>query len=110
VPKKTKENPLTKPGNDVLMASYKAGFADGRLQAIEESMDTVAGLIIKAEAMIAGLGDNPDRAIQNSASDTLRALQIAFAAVTGSVNGSAACNELLAQSRQRLQKKSAAMH
>jgi hypothetical protein len=110
VSKKSKENPLAKPGNTVLMASYKAGFADGRLNAIEESMDTVAGLIFKAEAIIAGLADNPNRAIQDNASHTLRALQVAFAAVTGSVNGSAAFLALLEQSKQRLLKKAAAMH
>lgn len=73
-------------------------------------MDTVAGLIFKAEAMIASLGGDPDRAILDNASHTLRALHVAFAAVTGSVNGSAAFNELLEQSRQRVLKKAAAMH
>lgn len=73
-------------------------------------MDTVAALIFKAEAMIAGLGDNADNAMQANANHTLRALQVAFAAVTGAANGSAACRELLEQSRQRLNKKAAAMH
>ena len=110
MPKKSKDNPLAKPGNDVLMASYKAGFAEGRLEAIEESMDAVAALIFKAEDMTAGLGTNPERAIRDNAEHTLRALHLAFAAVTGSVNGSAAFRDLLAQSRQRLLKKAGAMH
>src|SRR5690606_33404033 len=107
MPKKSKDNPLTRPGNDVLMASYKAGFADGRLEAIEESMDTVAGLIFKAEALIAGLGNDGDSTIRDNATHTLRALHLAFAAVTGSKAGSEAFIALLEQSRERLQRKSA---
>lgn len=107
VPKKSKEAPI-KPTSELLKASYNAGAASGRLEAIEESMDSVAGLIFKAEAMIAGLGDNPDKAIQNNADHTLRALQLAFAAVTGSVNGSPAFRELLEQSRLRLQTQASA--
>lgn len=108
--KKIVNNPLTKPGAELLKASFDAGFADGRLAAIEESMDTVAGLIFKAETMIAGLGENPDRALLDNASHTLRALHVAFAAVTGSANGGAAFHSLLEQSRQRLLKKTAAIH
>lgn len=106
--KKPANNPITKPGAELLKASFDAGFADGRLEAIEESMDAVAKLIFKAEAMIAGLGENP--ALKDNASHTLRALQVAFAAVTGSVNGSASFHSLLEQSRQRLLKSTAAIH
>lgn len=108
--KKTKESANVKPSNELLLASYNAGHASGRLEAIEESMDTIAALIQKAETLIAGLGENPDRAIHENASHTLRALQVAFAAVTGSANGSAACNALLEQSRARLAKKTSALH
>lgn len=108
--KKSKDNPLVKAGNDVLMASYKAGLAEGRLAAIEESMDSVAELIFKAEDLIVGLGDNPEGAIRANAEHTLRALNLAFAAVTGSATGSAAFVDLLTQSRQRLLKKAGAMH
>ncbi|MET0378108.1 MAG: hypothetical protein ABW049_03875 [Spongiibacteraceae bacterium] len=110
MPKKSKGNPGATPSSELLAASFNAGFAEGRLKAIEESMDTLAALIFKADAMIVGLGDNPDRALQDNASHTLRALHVAFAAVTGSVNGSAACHALLEQSRQRLLKKAAALH
>jgi hypothetical protein len=110
VPKKPKDDSPKPPSDALLKASYNAGLASGRLQAIEESMDTLAGLIFKAEGLIAGLDDNSDGAIKDNASHTLRALQVAFAAVTGSVNGSVAYRELLAQSRQRLLKKAAAMH
>ena len=110
VSKKTKENSNVKPSNELLKASYNAGFASGRLEAIEESMDTLAALIIKAETLIAGLGDNPDRTILDNANHTLRALQVAFAAVTGSVNGSAACTALFEQSKARLAKKTSALH
>lgn len=108
--KKSKDNLSAERGGDVVIASYKAGFAEGRLEAIEESMDAVAALIFKAEDMIAGLAENPERTIQENAKHTLRALHLAFAAVTGSVNGSAAFHDLLAQSRQRLLKKVGAMH
>ena len=110
VPKKTKDNPSLKPTSELLKASYNAGYASGRLEAIEESMDTVAALIFKAEALLASLGERPDRAMHENASHTLRALQVAFAAVTDSANGSAAFQALLEQSRQRLLKKAAAMH
>lgn len=108
--KKSTTGPTAKPSADLLKASFDAGFADGRLEAIEESMDTVARLIFKAEAMIAGLGENPDRALQENASHTLRALHVAFAAVTGSVNGSAGFHALLEQCRQRPHKKTTAIH
>lgn len=108
--KKPTNNPLTKPGAELLKASFDAGFADGRLEAIEESIDTVAGLIFKAEAMIAGLGENPEQALQDNANHTLRALHVAFAAVSGSANGGAAFRSLLEQSRQRLLKKTTAIH
>lgn len=110
VSKKSKDNSLANRSSDVVVASYKAGFAEGRLEAIEESMDAVAELIFKAEDMIARLGENPERSIRDSADHTLRALNLAFSAVTGSVNGSAAFLDLLAQSRQRLLKKAGAMH
>jgi len=110
VPKKTPEQSFKKPSDELLKASYNAGLANGRLEAIEESMDTVAALIFKAEAMIAGLGESADKAMRDNANHTLRALQVAFAAVTGATHGSAACLELLEQSRQRLEKKAATMH
>ena len=99
-----------KPGAEMLLASYNAGVADGRLEAIEESIDAVAALIFKAEAMIAGLGENLEPTLRDNANHTLRALQLAFAAVAGAVNGSAACRDLLEQSRQRLLKKANAIH
>ncbi len=99
-----------KPGAEMLMASYKAGFAEGRLEAIEESIDAVAALIFKAEAMIAGLGENPERTLRDNADHTIRALHLAFAAVTGAVNGSTAFRDVLEQSRQRLLKKANAIH
>lgn len=108
--KKSQNNPPIKPGNEIVVASYKAGLAEGRLAAIEESMDAVAELIGKAEDMIVGLGDNAPSAIRENANHTLRALNLAFAAVTGSINGSAAFLDLLTQSRQRLRKKAGAMH
>lgn len=106
--KKPTNNPVVKPSAELLKASFDAGFADGRLEAIEESMDSVAKLIFKAETMIAGLGDNP--ALKDNANHTLRALQLAFTAVTDSVNGSAAFHSLLEQSRQRLLKNTVAIH
>jgi hypothetical protein len=102
VSKKSKDIPFAKPTSDVLVASYNAGFAEGRLEAIEESMDAIAKLIFKAETMMAGLGDNPEQVLRDNADHTLRALHLAFAAVTGSINGSAAFRDLLAQSRQRV--------
>lgn len=108
--KKISGSPIAKPSGKLLEASYNAGFADGRLKAIEESMDAVAALVFKVETMIAGLGENPDRVLQDNATHTLRALNVAFAAVTGSVNGSAAFQSLLEQSRQRQLQNAASMH
>jgi hypothetical protein len=110
VPKKPQDSSTKPPSDALLQASYNAGVASGRLQAIEESMDTLAGLIFKAQGLIDSLGDNAEAAIRDNANHTLRALHVAFAAVTDSVNGSAAYRDLLEQSRQRLLKKSAAMH
>jgi hypothetical protein len=110
VSKKSKDSSLAERSSAVMAASYKAGFAEGRLEAIEESMDSIAALIFKAEDMITSLGEHAERALRDNANHTLRALHLAFAAVTGSVNGSAAFNNLLAQSRQRLLKKAGAMH
>lgn len=73
-------------------------------------MDSVAALIFKAEDIITSLGEGAERGVRENADHTLRALNVAFAAVTGSVNGSAAFHDLLAQSRQRLLKKAGAMH
>lgn len=99
--KKPKATPPIKPSDEVLKASFNAGFADGRLDAIEESMDAVADLIFKVEAMIAALGEQPEPATLDQANHTLRALHVAFAAVTGSTSGSNAFTELLDESRQR---------
>lgn len=99
--KKPKANVTIKPGDEVLKASFNAGFADGRLDAIEESMDAVADLIFKVEAMIAALGEKPEPATLDQANHTLRALHVAFAAVTGSTSGSKAFTLLLEESRQR---------
>jgi len=110
MPKKSKDYSSKKPSDELLKASYKAGAASGRLEAIEESMDAVAELIVKAETLIAGLGDSPDKPMRDNADHTLRALHLAFAAVTGSVAASPAYQELLEQSRLRLQKKTAALH
>ena len=108
--KQLKETLAGKPNADVLKASYDAGFAEGRIAAIEESMDAVAVLIIKAESMIANLSDGADSAIRANASHTLRALYVAFAAVTGSVNGSTAFQNLLDESKQRHLQKAGAVH
>lgn len=97
------KKPKANSNADLVKASYNAGVASGRLEAIEESMDAVAALIVKAEDLIAGLGEN-DRGARDNADHTLRALYLAFAAVTGSVNGSPAFRELLQQSRRRLSK------
>lgn len=110
VTKNPKSKPANKPTDELLKASYSAGLATGRIEAIEESMDTLAGLIFKAEALAAKLGENSELAIRDNANHTLRALHIAFAAVTDSVNGSPAFHALLEQSRERLLKKAAAMH
>lgn len=110
MPKKPKDIPIKPPSDALLQAAYNSGLANGRIEAIEESMDAVAGLIFKVETMIAGLGENADAAMRDNANHTLRALQVAFAAVTDSVNGGPAFLDLLEQSRQRLHKKAAAMH
>jgi hypothetical protein len=110
VTKKPKANPAVPPSDALLKASYNAGFASGRIEAIEESMDTLAGLIFKADMMIDGLGDDTQNVLRANADHTLRALHVAFAAVTGSVKGSAAYLALLEQSRQRLLKKASTMH
>ena len=98
-----------KPTDQLLQASYNAGLATGRLEAIEESMDAVAALIFKAETLMASLGENPNPVTQENARHTLKALYLAFAAVTGSVNGSNAFQDLLAQSKGRISKE-AVMH
>lgn len=107
---KSKDYSTQKPGDGLLQASYNAGAANGRLEAIEESMDAVAKLIVKAETLVAGLGGDSDSAMRDNAAHTLRALHLAFAAVTGSVKDSPAYHELLEQSRQRLLKSAAALH
>jgi len=99
--KKSKTGHTANASPELVKASYNAGVASGRLEAIEESMDAVAQLITRAEALVAGLAED-DRTARDNADHTLRALYLAFAAVTGSVNGSAAFRELLQQSRQRL--------
>lgn len=108
--KQPKETFAGKPNADLLKAAYDAGLAEGRIEAIEESMDAVAALIIKAESMIANLSEGADSAIRANASHTLRALYVAFAAVSGSVNGSAAFQSLLDESKQRHLQKTGAVH
>jgi hypothetical protein len=110
MPKKTADSSAKPPSDELVKASYNAGVASGRLEAIEESMDAVAALIVRAESLIAGIKDKADDAVRQNADHTLRALHVAFAAVTDSANGSEAFRELLEQSRQRLLKKSATMH
>lgn len=82
--------------------SYKVGVADGRVQAIEESMDTVAVLIVKAEAMIAAFDADTAQARRDNADHTVHALYLAFAAITGTERGSAAFLTLLRESKTRL--------
>ena len=101
---------INSKSTDLMKASYKAGHASGRLEAIEESMDAIAALIVKAEALQVRLGDNSNPSMLENARHTLQALHLAFAAVTGSVNGSAAFLDLLAQSRQRLSNDAATVH
>lgn len=108
--KKTSTPTAGKPSDELVKASYNAGVASGRLAAIEESMDAVAALIVRAESLIAGIEGKADQAVRQNADHTLRALHVAFAAVTDSTNGSPAFRELLEQSRQRLLKKTATMH
>ncbi len=94
----------------LVQASYNAGLAEGRLQAIEESIDAVARLIVKAETMIVAFTGETSQTTRDNADHTLRALQLAFAAVTGSKSGSPAFQALLSQSKQRLQKAASTMH
>lgn len=108
--KKAKDNSIPKPSDKLLQASYKAGLASGRLEAIEESIDAIAALIIKAEALQGGFNDNTSPATCENARHTLQALYVAFAAVSGSINGSAAFQALLAQSKQRLTQSAAIVH
>lgn len=110
MPKTPKDPAAAQPSDKLVKASYNAGVASGRLAAIEESMDAVAALIIRAESLIAGIKDKADDAVRQNADHTLRALHVAFAAVTDSANGSEAFRELLEQSRQRLLKKTTTMH
>lgn len=102
-------NPPIKP-TELLKASYKTGHASGRLEAIEEGMDAVAVLIFKAEALQAKLDENADATMRENARHTLQALHLAFAAVTGAVNGSAAFRQLLDESRQRCSNTSNVVH
>lgn len=108
--KKTKGSATKAERDELFQAAYNAGLADGRLQAIEESMDAVARLIDKAESMIAALSDETGAATRVNAEHTLRALHLAFAAVTGSANGSEAFRTLLEQSKARLQNGASTMH
>jgi hypothetical protein len=108
--KKIQAGAPVKPSDELVKASYNAGVASGRLAAIEESMDAVAALIVRAESLIAGIRDKADDAVRQNADHTLRALHVAFAAVTDSTNGSPAFNELLEQSRQRLLKNATTVH
>lgn len=90
--------------------SYKVGVADGRVQAIEESMDEIAMLIARAETMIAAFGAETDQIRRDNADHTVRALYLAFAAITGSENGSAAFQSLLAQSGARVSSGASTTH
>lgn len=110
MPKKSKDDTTDTARGGLVQASYNAGLAEGRLQAIEESIDAVANLIVKAEAMIAAFTDETSKSTRDNADHTLRALHLAFAAVTGSKSGSSAFNVLLDQSKERLQKGSSTMH
>ena len=104
------QNPGSKPTDQLVKASYNAGHASGRLEAIEESVDAIAALIIKAEALQASLGESASTSLQENARHTLQALHLAFAAVSGSVNGSASFLDLLSESKHRLSKISAVVH
>lgn len=110
MPKTPKDTPARPPSDELVKASYNAGFASGRIAAIEESMDAVAALIFKAERLLEGLGDSVDAAGRANADHTLRALRVAFAAVTDATNGSPAFLELLEQSQQRLLRKASSVH
>lgn len=105
---KKPKSSVTPASDKLVKASYNAGLANGRVKAIEESMDAVAALIFKAEGLLASLGS--DAAQRDNADHTLRALRLAFAAVTGSTSGSPAFEELLEQSRRRLDEQSSTMH
>lgn len=107
---KSSKTPTGAPTDALVKASYNAGLASGRIAAIEESMDAVASLIFKAEALLAGLGDGADAAVRLNADHTLRALRMAFAAITDAANGSPAFQQLLEQSRQRLAGKASTVH
>jgi hypothetical protein len=110
VSKKSKDGSSTQPSDELVKASYNAGLASGRIAAIEESMDAVASLIFRAEKLLAGLGDDVDAAVRQNADHTLRALRMAFAAITDAGSGSPAFQELLEQSRQRLGDSTSTMH
>lgn len=110
MPKKSKDDATDTPRGELVQASFNAGIAEGRLQAIEESMDAVASLIVRAEAMVGAFTEETGQVTRDSAEQTLRALRLAFAAVTGSKSGSAAFLTLLDQSKERLQKGSSTMH
>jgi len=105
-----KPNPDSKPTDQLVKASYNAGHASGRLEAIEESVDAIAALIIKAETLLKNLGETANTNLQENARHTLQALHLAFAAVSGSVNGTPPFLDLLNQSKQRLSKNSAVVH
>lgn len=90
--------------------SYKVGVADGRVQAIEESMDAVTNLIVRAETMAAALPPEADTIMRDNAEHTVRALHLAFAAVSGARNGSAAFQTALTESKARLESGAATMH
>lgn len=90
----------SRPAVDEL--SYRAGVADGRVQAIEESMDAIAALLVKAETMLAALPPEADKAMRDNAQHTVRALRVAFAAVSGAKQDSAAFQTLLGESKARL--------
>jgi hypothetical protein len=98
------------PRPELVEPSYKVGVADGRLQAIEESMDAVAALIVKAETMLASFGPEVAPAKRDSGEQFLRALYLAFAAVTGSANGSPAFTSLLEESKARLAGRDSRVH
>lgn len=110
MPKDPKTNSNLAARDELVQASYKAGHASGRLEAIEESMDAIVALIIKAEALQESVSEKANAAMQENARHTLQALHLAFAAVTDSVNGSAAFRELLEQSKQRLSNGSHTRH
>lgn len=110
MPKKPKGNAPEAPRVELIEPSYKVGIADGRVQAIEESMDAVAALIVKAESMIAAFDADVESSKRENADHTLRALYLAFAAITGAANGSAAFQSLLTQSKERLGGGSSTMH